>query len=261
MAIERREEAAAQAIVTPAEADRVLEMIKAFEYFKSNVLTVRDVVAIQGKPFVKKSGWSKYALACNVSTELRDERVEERDGHRIYHFTYRAVHLPSGRYAEAVGSASEAERREWNHPEHDVRTLAQTRAFNRSISNLVGGGEVSAEEMEPQPRRRRVRSEPVRRSSTAATTTPPFEVEKPRPPAPGLRPGKVSPSIVEYNLHAAGVDAQAVDIVEQADWFHVEPRGKLDDEDWYKINSILEDLGGVWEQRGLLGRWVIKKEG
>ena len=136
-----------QPIVTPAEADRVAEMIKAFAYFKSKVLTARDFCEIQNKPYVKKSGWSKYALACNVSTEVKEERVEERNGARIYHFTYRAIHLPSGRYAEAVGSASESEKKHWNHPEHDIRTLAQTRAFNRSISNLVGGGEVSAEEM------------------------------------------------------------------------------------------------------------------
>lgn len=46
------------------------------------------------------------------------------------------------------------------HIPHDVRTLAQTRACNRAISNLAGGGEVSFEEMssgsgngvEPSPR-------------------------------------------------------------------------------------------------------------
>lgn len=255
-AIERREEAATQAIVTPAEADRVLEMIQAFEYFKRKVLTERDTVQIQGKPFVKKSGWSKYALACNVSTELREERVEERDGHRVYHFTYRAVHLPSGRFAEAVGSASEAERREWNHPEHDVRTLAQTRAFNRSISNLVGGGEISAEEAEV-PIRRHVRSEPVREPSKVG---PPLRRTTPTPP-PDIRPGRISLNVIEYNLRAAGVNLDQVDIIPQADGFHMEPRGKLEDEAWYKINGVLEDLGGVWEQRGLVGFWIIKKEG
>ncbi|GAJ11619.1 unnamed protein product, partial [marine sediment metagenome] len=193
--------------------------------------------------------------ACNVSTQKVEERVEERDGQRVYHFTYRAVHLPSGRFAEAVGSASEAERKEWNHPEHDVRTLAQTRAFNRAVSNLVGGGEISAEEMEI-PTRRYVRSEPVGEPSKVG---PPPRRATPTPP-PDIRPGRMSLNVIEYNLRAAGVDAQAVDIVEQADGFHVEPRGKLDDEDWYNINETIKALGGDWQQRGLLGRWIIKKE-
>jgi hypothetical protein len=33
--------------------------------------------------------------------------------------------------------------------EHNVRSHAHTRAFNRAVSNLVGFGEVSAEEVEP----------------------------------------------------------------------------------------------------------------
>jgi hypothetical protein len=30
---------------------------------------------------------------------------------------------------------------------HNTRSTAETRAFNRAVSNLVGGGEVSAEEV------------------------------------------------------------------------------------------------------------------
>ena len=30
---------------------------------------------------------------------------------------------------------------------HNIRTTAETRAFNRAVSNLVGGGEVSADEI------------------------------------------------------------------------------------------------------------------
>ena len=83
-----------QPIVTPVEADRVAEMIRAFDYFKSKVLTERDFCEIQNKPYVKKSGWSKYALACNVSTEVKDERTEERNGSRIYHFAHKVAYGP-----------------------------------------------------------------------------------------------------------------------------------------------------------------------
>jgi hypothetical protein len=137
-------------LVSPADPKRVLEVMRRFEEFKRQALNQNDFVVLEigkeKKPYIKKSGWMKYALACQLSLEKRDERLEERsDGSKVYHYTYRAV-APNGRYADAVGSASTSERT-FTHPDHDVRALAQTRACNRAISNLVAGGEVSAEEM------------------------------------------------------------------------------------------------------------------
>ncbi len=246
-AIEKREEQPlTQTIVTPVDADSVLEMIKVFEYFKSKVLTSRDFATIQGKPFVKKSGWSKYSLACNVSTELRDEKVEERNGSRIYHFVYRAVHLPTGRYADAVGSASEAERTQWNHPEHDVRTLAQTRAFNRSISNLVGGGEVSAEEMEPPKRR-----QPKRKS-------PPREVRRKPEKRAQLKLGRVDVNVIAYNLKAIGVGEEDVTVTEEDNGFYIEPSKGLAGDDYTRVNETLASMGAEWLDNSQ--RWVIWTE-
>ncbi len=242
-AIEKQE----QAIVTPIDADAVLEMIKVFEYFKSKVLTSRDFATIQGKPFVKKSGWSKYALACNVSTERRDEKVEERNGNRIYHFVYRAIHLPSGRYADAVGSASEAERTQWNHPEHDVRTLAQTRAFNRSISNLVGGGEVSAEDMEPPSRFR----QPKRESQ-------PREVRREPEKRAQLKLGTVDVNVIAYNLKAIGVGEEDVTVTEEDNGFYIEPSKGFAGDDYTRVNETLASMGAEWLDDSQ--RWVIWKE-
>lgn len=248
MVIEKRvEQPLTQTIVTPAEADAVLEMIRSFEYFKSKVLTERDFATIQGKPFVKKSGWSKYALACMVSTEVREERVEERNGHRIYHFTYRAIHLPSDRYAEAVGSASEAERKEWNHPEHDVRTLAQTRAFNRAISNLVGGGEISAEEMETSNRIRQPRKEAKPRS-----------VRKDPERHTQLKLGRIDANVIAYNLRAIGVGEDDVSLSEQEDGFYVEDSKGLNEDDYKRIDETLVPMGAEWLEE--TQRWVIWKE-
>jgi len=241
-AIEKQE----QAIVTPIDADAVLEMIKVFEYFKSKVLNSRDFATIQGKPFVKKSGWSKYALACNVSTERRDETVEERNGNRIYHFVYRAVHLPTGRYADAVGSASEAEKTQWNHPEHDVRTLAQTRAFNRSISNLVGGGEVSAEEMDP-PRRR----QPKRESQ-------PREVRREPEKQTQLKLGTVNANVIAYNLKAIGIREENVSVTEEDDGFYITPSKGFAGDDYNRVNETLASMGAEWLDDSQ--HWVIWKE-
>jgi len=133
-------------IVAPASPERVLAAMRAFEWFKCNALTTSDYQEIADRNYIKKSGWMKLALACNISLQKMEERIEQLEkGARAYHYTYRAI-APNGRFADAVGSASTDER-EFTHEIHDTRSLAQTRACNRSISNLVGGGEVSAEEM------------------------------------------------------------------------------------------------------------------
>jgi hypothetical protein len=66
--------------------------------------------------------------------------------------TVRATH-PSGRFAEGSGRCSIDESR-FKTPsgrakaEHDIAATAVTRATNRAISNLVGFGQVSAEEVD-----------------------------------------------------------------------------------------------------------------
>jgi hypothetical protein len=173
-------------LVSPADPKRVLEVMRRFEEFKRQALNQNDFVVLEiGKekrPYIKKSGWMKYALACQLSLEKRDERLEERsDGSKVYHYTYRAV-APNGRFADAVGSASTSERT-FSHPDHDVRSLAQTRACNRAISNLVAGGEVSAEEMVSEMREERERPAAREEAKTEGTTAAP-EVPVPAQPSP-----------------------------------------------------------------------------
>jgi hypothetical protein len=137
-------------LIVPASIEKTLEALKRFQEFKNRALNEEDYINISGKKFIKKSGWLKYALACSLSLEKREERQEIRpDGEVIYHYTYRAI-APNGRFADAVGSASSDER-EFAHETHDVRALAQTRALERAVSNLIGGGELGAEEVEAKP--------------------------------------------------------------------------------------------------------------
>ena len=162
----------------PADAtERLVKTLRGFEKVKRDGLRVSDFAIIQGKKHVKKSGCSLLAAICGVSTQKMDERVEDLpNAERLYHFTYRGI-APNGRFADAVGSASTKEK-QFTHPHHDARTLAQTRAYNRSILNLVAAGEVSAEEMI---------SETHEETGTSAT------VESPIPP-------EVSPaSVTEKN--------------------------------------------------------------
>ncbi len=153
----------ANGAVVPIEVDRLVAMVDAFDKFKSKVLKDDDFwvdTRNDNKRRVKKSGWLKYALACNLNLEKIEEREIDKemppgsgDWVTIFHFDYRAI-AQTGRFAEASGSASTSEREGSDKMIHDTRSLAQTRALNRAISNLVGGGEVSAEEAMDTDRRR-----------------------------------------------------------------------------------------------------------
>jgi len=207
-------------LVFPARAEEVVEAVKAFDWFKRNVLTENDYVEIQGKPYVKKSGWLKYAMACAISLQLLEERVETRDGDLIYHITYRAI-APGGRYADAVGSASRLEvaRRRNLQPEevydHHIRALAQTRAANRAISCLVGGGEISAEELEV-------------------------------PAAPQSKtPGSLEE--LDYKLsHHISNYREYVSVEERINGWLIKRRRYLDQAVWQAINDVVHSMGGKW---------------
>lgn len=127
------------------------QAMAAFEKFKSSVLTESDLYKQGNKFYVRKSGWMKYAMALGITTHVYNERVEsvKFKGQEVlvYNFDAKAS-APNGRSAEAVGSASSDEGKPWADALHSIRAMAQTRAVERAISNLVGGGEVGAEEMD-----------------------------------------------------------------------------------------------------------------
>jgi hypothetical protein len=109
------------------------------------------------KPFIKKSGWRKLATAFNISVEIikedrKEHTIRDTAGKEIPYFvvevTAKAVAM-NGRYMQATGSCASNERT-FSKLEHDIRATAETRAKNRAISDLIGGGEVSAEELEQQ---------------------------------------------------------------------------------------------------------------
>ena len=157
-------------IVEPINIDRLADAFKKFEEFKRRLLSKDDSITIVGRQYLKKSAWRKWALACGISDEILSyERIppqgKDPEGGFYYRVVVRAFHKPSGRSSVGVAIASWSERKEWVHKEHDIFALAHTRAKNRAIADLVGGGEVSAEEMIP--------SEPPRESQAGEATPPP----------------------------------------------------------------------------------------
>lgn len=102
------------------------------------------------KKFPKKSAWAKLGRAFNVNTEIIDkEFVLTKTGEtREAYYCIRAT-LPNGRTVESDGSCSRHEKGKANATSHTIRSTAKTRATNRAISELIGAGEVSAEELDP----------------------------------------------------------------------------------------------------------------
>jgi hypothetical protein len=127
-------------------ADQARAAISAYEELKRAIVRPDDIQKIQGREFLKKSFWRRVATCFGLSLELvREERLE-LDGHLAYRVVYRAI-APNGRSMDGDGYCSTAEKGRESWPEHNVRATAHTRAKNRAISDLVGGGEVSAEEI------------------------------------------------------------------------------------------------------------------
>jgi len=134
-------------LVVPNVNEAIISM-RAFQELKTKLLDDNDLVVIEGKKYIKRSGWRKIALAFNISTEIVEVSREKENEKYIVRVKARAI-APNGRVSEEIGvcDSSEFENGRLRASIHNIETKATTRALNRAISNLVGGGEVSAEEI------------------------------------------------------------------------------------------------------------------
>ena len=98
--------------------------------------------------FKKKSAWQKLSRAFNVDTEIIDRDLERTKMGKIREAYYcvRAT-LPNGRSVESDALCSRSEKGKDKVSDHTIMSTAKTRATNRAIAELIGAGEVSAEEM------------------------------------------------------------------------------------------------------------------
>jgi len=134
-------------IVVPAvTAEAMKAQITLFQSLKASLLDKnQDIANIQGNPFIKRSGWRKFALAFNISDEIIREQ-KEKQGDEFEWRMWVKVWAPNGRSVVGIGACSSKER-DFAHLEHDVYATAHTRAKNRALSDLIGSGEVSWEEL------------------------------------------------------------------------------------------------------------------
>jgi hypothetical protein len=122
------------------------------------------------KKFRKKSYWRAVATAFNLNVECVKEERQQTNGTFVYLATYRAT-TPSGRTADGDGACSSAEKSVKQATEHNVRSHCHTRAFNRAVSNIVGFGEVSAEEVDREEGEVVAHVAPQRQPETPRVTT------------------------------------------------------------------------------------------
>jgi len=146
----------AQAIVRPAVTrDEALSAWKEYLDLKAAIAKPEDIQVYyqNGEPrqFYKKAYWRKVATFFNLTVEWQEgtERFVRLPGTGLYAVTvkYRAT-APNGRTVTGDGHCGldEKGKEDWTYMQ--VAGVAHTRGYNRSVSNLVGGGEVSAEEMD-----------------------------------------------------------------------------------------------------------------
>ena len=143
----------------PMALDDAARAMTAYQDLTRSVLDAADWIGRPGEPesFVKRSGWQKLATFYGVSTELFEQSLERVDGELTRASARVRAIARDGRYADGGGACGRNEPRFRSSSgrqkiEHDLPATAETRATNRAISNLIGFGAVSAEEVDADVR-------------------------------------------------------------------------------------------------------------
>jgi hypothetical protein len=151
------------------------QMAEAFRAYRQLQVTLDTampdaIMRIQGRAFRKKAYWRAVRTAFNLDVTMVEEHREVLpDGNWGWLVTYRAK-APNGRAADGDGACYASEKPgRGQATEHNVRSHAHTRAFNRAVSNLVGFGEVSAEEAEREERPRQAPPQQPRAVGASST--------------------------------------------------------------------------------------------
>ena len=136
--------------ISTVNVDQALQEWNAYQEITEKMLDESDYQNIKGKMYKKKAAWRKYARAFNINTEILKEEVLKTEKGRVIEATFvvRAT-LPTGRYADGWGNCSKFEKNR-NNPNHDIPATAMTRATNRAIADLIGAGEVTADEIQSE---------------------------------------------------------------------------------------------------------------
>lgn len=246
-------------ILRPAGSlDAIAEAFKQYQQVCERILNDDDYQTYEGKPRKKKSAWRKLATAFNVSTKVVSEQVERDASGRVMSALFTIQAYTPSRQWEAKGYCDVHEkccagakgekchkaawkghycckvdcdgRRHWSHPDHDVISTAQTRATNRAIADLIGCGEVSAEELTDNGH-----SGPETAPGATVTPKPPSEPTPAQKAAGGPKPAKIPASPEQCkekfikNIDEAGARERSTQFLIDLAWLL--PTEKMEDMD------------------------------
>lgn len=157
--------------LTEEQVDATVRHFRLFERVKKEVLDPRvDILYIgsDGKPmtyanrkqansvYIRKSGWRKLGMVFGINLKVvsmdREDHEDENGTYYLWNARVLAEHPTSMKYAEGIGVASSRDQfftRAGKRlaDEKDIKLKAQTVGENRAISNLIGGGQMTAEEV------------------------------------------------------------------------------------------------------------------
>jgi len=151
--------------------EQALEAFNQYQQLKERLGSKEDFQQIGDKQHPKKSFVRKVQRFFNVSCEIiQDEPLTDPKTGKIIAWVAkaRAIHLATGAFQEADGSCGFEEKAEKQRTIHNIRAHAITRAKNRAILDLVGFGEVSAEELNE---RETYQQQPARQSTKQTQQT------------------------------------------------------------------------------------------
>ena len=126
---------------------------KQYQQLKEKLLTAEDIVKIGNTDYIRKSGRTKFEVAFNLSTKVLSERkeIDITDPKKYaYHFTVQCI-ANNGRVIEEVGTCDNTEKS--GAAEHIIRSMAKTRATSRAVFEMIGAGDMAAEEAELIPKK------------------------------------------------------------------------------------------------------------
>jgi hypothetical protein len=144
-------------VLMPMDTAQVVEGMRIYQELLKDLLDDSDWQQTPDGKFVKKSGWRKIGRAFNLSVVRISDKVErDANGEPLRAEVVMRAIAPNGQTQDGDGYCSREESRFASERgraklENDLRATATTRAKNRAISDLVGMGEVSAEEVSAAP--------------------------------------------------------------------------------------------------------------
>lgn len=256
------EETAAAAPISSfdiVDVEAAQEFMNNYQDLVNALLDDSDYQEINGNNKKKKSAWRKLATAFNISDDVvNEESVFDETGQIVSSKFYVRATLPNGRSCIGVGSCSIYDkirykdtklyvkdtdtpsnfilRGRFSNAEHDVPATAHTRAKNRAIADLIGAGEVTAEELDEV--HEIGKSGPSKKRRASRTSTP---NDKPAEKKPAKKRGRRKAPAKEEVIEAKA------EVVEESDEDSSKSKYHAIDNQYIKkaINRIEERDDGV----------------